>query len=141
MCVAMQHHCVIWWCVMSWQVSWHDRMLYVMTCVMPWCYVVIFLTVLYTLSFSFEDEKGFYCIKRSVGRPKCLGAGKGRVRQYGQVDEKSRAYLQQVFYTPNLALKHLLAQVGSPIPSWLAANSWHLTCIYTSMSHIFSITQ
>ncbi|KAF6039937.1 NDST4 [Bugula neritina] len=72
---------------------------------------------------SFEDEKGFYCIKRSVGRPKCLGAGKGRVRQYGQVDEKSRAYLQQVFYTPNLALKHLLAQVGSPIPSWLAANS------------------
>lgn len=69
--------------------------------------------------YRYDKKKGFYCIESSTGVHKCLGGGKGRSLNYGPMDEKSRAYLEQVFATPNAYLKQLLTSLKYPIPRWL----------------------
>ena len=68
----------------------------------------------------FNEKKKFNCLKYNTTKPVCLGPGKGR--NYSNIDENSRKYLQMYYKKPNILLKSLLKKNGYKIPSWLENN-------------------
>lgn len=58
-------------------------------------------------------------MKTKSGKVNCLGEGKGRSKEYGDVDANARNYLQTVFETPNRYLGELFDSLGKERPSWL----------------------
>ena len=66
---------------------------------------------------AFSEKKGFYCLKYNTTKPICLGPGKGR--NYSNIDENSRKFLQMYYKKSNIVLKSLLKKNGYKIPSWL----------------------
>lgn len=70
----------------------------------------------------YDEEKGFFCIKKPLGGRDCLGKSKGRSKNYGQVESQAKMYLDKVFATPNKYLRELLKQLKLSVPTWLQSN-------------------
>jgi hypothetical protein len=67
---------------------------------------------------KFDRKKGFFCrVAEDGGQPKCLGKGKGR--QYPDMDTASSNFLRDYYRLYNEALLKLLNRLGYSIPDWL----------------------
>ena len=67
---------------------------------------------------KFDRKKGFFCrVADDGGQPKCLGKGKGR--QYPNMDTESQNFLREHYRLSNEALLKLLNRLGYSIPDWL----------------------
>lgn len=71
----------------------------------------------YSKLLKFDENKGFYCPVLDTGRTKCLGKGKGR--QYPEMDGSSKHFLQNYYRLYNENLLKLLKRLGYAIPDWL----------------------
>lgn len=72
----------------------------------------------FTDKLKFDRKKGFFCKAEDVGNsPRCLGKGKGR--QYPNMDTESQNFLRDYYRLHNEALLKLLRRLGYSIPDWL----------------------
>ena len=72
----------------------------------------------YSDKLKFDRKKGFFCrVSEDGGPPKCLGKGKGR--QYPNMDAESQNFLRDYYRLSNEALLKLLNRLGYSIPDWL----------------------
>ena len=71
----------------------------------------------YSNSLVYDSSKGFYCMRLN-GKKKCLGKGKGR--QYSEMESPSVTWLSKYYSKHNENLRKLLNKFGYPIPSWFA---------------------
>nr|XP_002120286.1 bifunctional heparan sulfate N-deacetylase/N-sulfotransferase 4 [Ciona intestinalis] len=70
---------------------------------------------------KFDKRKGFFCQLLPTGKTKCLGRGKGR--QYPDMDQLSVKYLDTYYKESNTKLTELLRGINKPIPGWLSEKS------------------
>lgn len=80
-------------------------------------YIVKYQSCTYTVVYRFDKKKGFFCRVVAGGMTKCLGRGKGR--DYPEMEKEAYEYLTLFYSTPNQDLVHLLSDHGYQTPKWL----------------------